>query len=456
MNLCIVNPASGTVLSEVETDSPERVSGKLARAREAQRAWHGLPVEERVRHVRAALGSFRREREEIAREVSLQMGKPIREARGEVDTMLARAEHMLSIAPACLAPERLPEKPGFERRIEHEPLGVVLDIAAWNYPLLVPINVVVPALLAGNAVVLKHSPKTPLTGLRFEQVFAQLPVPGILSAVTVPDARAGALVDDPRVDHVCFTGSVATGRSVYRAAAARLIGAGLELGGKDPAYVAEDADLEFAAANVVEGACYNAGQSCCAVERAYVHRSVYARFLELAQAALGALRMGDPLDEGTTLGPLVDARALSVVEAQVGEARSKGARVLCGGRRWSGSRGFHYEPTLLADCPEDSAAMREETFGPLLPVRAVESDEEAVARMNDSRYGLTASVWTRDAARADRLARDLVAGTVYQNRCDYLDPELPWTGVKESGIGSTLSRYGFFGLTRRKSVHLRR
>ncbi len=456
MNLTLVNPATGAVLREVETDSPEAVEAKLERAREAQQEWRALPLDARTSAVRSAVEYFRTEREAVAREVSQQMGKPLREARGEVDTLLARAEHMLSIASAALAPEILPHKPGFVRRIEHEPLGVVLDIAAWNYPLIVPINVVVPALLAGNAVVLKHSPKTPLCGLRFERAFADLPVPGVFSAVTVPDARAGALVADPRVDHVSFTGSVATGRGVYRAAAERLIDAGLELGGKDPAYVAEDADLDFAAANVVEGACYNAGQSCCAVERVYVHRAVYARFLERAHAALLALRMGDPLDADTTLGPLVDPRALGTVDAQVQEARAKGARVLCGGQRWPGSTGYFYEPTLLADCPDDSAVMREETFGPVVPVCPVAGDEEALRRMNASRYGLTASVWTQRAARADRFARELVAGTVFQNRCDYLDPELPWTGVKESGLGSTLSRYGFLGLTRRKSVHLRR
>jgi acyl-CoA reductase-like NAD-dependent aldehyde dehydrogenase len=243
---------------------------------------------------------------------------------------------------------------------------------------------------------------------------------------------------------------------VYLAAAERLVDVGLELGGKDPAYVAADADLEFAAAHVVEGACYNAGQSCCAVERAYVHETLYERFLERARAKMQELVIGDPLDEKTTLGPLARREALDLLESQVDDALRRGARLLLGGKRLAGSRGNGFAPTLLADVPNDALVMQEESFGPILPVASVANDEEAVLRMNDSRYGLTASVWTRDGRRAERLAHELEAGTVYQNRCDYLDPSLPWTGCKESGIGSTLSRYGFLHLTRRKSLHLRR
>jgi acyl-CoA reductase-like NAD-dependent aldehyde dehydrogenase len=454
--LRVVNPASGELVREVACDSRAALDRKLDRAREAQRRWRARPLGERVAELREALAYFRREKEAIARDVTLEMGKPIAQARGEVDTLLARAEHMLSIAPECLAPEELSAKPGFAMRIEHEPLGLVLDIAAWNYPLIVPVNVVIPALAAGNAVALKHSPKTPSAGAHFERALASLSEPAAFAHVIVPDAEASALVADRRVDHVSFTGSVRTGRSVYRTASERLIDVGLELGGKDPAYVAADADLDFAAANVVDGACYNAGQSCCAVERVYVHESVYAAFLERARKVMEAYRLGDPLDEKTTMGPLVDRAALEKVEEHVQDAVRRRARLLHGGRRVPGSPGFFYEPTLLADCPEDALVMREETFGPVLPACTVASDDEAIARMNQSNYGLTASVWTRDAARAERFARELEAGTVYQNRCDYLDPSLPWSGCKESGIGSTLSRYGYLHLTRRKGVHFRR
>jgi acyl-CoA reductase-like NAD-dependent aldehyde dehydrogenase len=455
-SLHILNPASGAPVREVACDEPAAVEQKLARARAAWPRWHALPLERRLAELAAAFETFRRDKEIVARDVTREMGKPIVQARSEVDTLLARVEHLLALAPSALAPESVPAKPGFELRVEHEPLGVVLDIAAWNYPLIVPVNVVLTALAAGNAVVLKHSPKSPSAGEHFARALATLSVPGVFQHVIVPDERAGALVDDARIDHVAFTGSVATGRRVYEAASARLVGVGLELGGKDPAYVAEDAELAFAAENVVDGACYNAGQSCCAVERAYVHARVYADFLERATLVLQAYRLGDPSEETTTLGPLVDAAALAKVEAHVTDALARGARLLCGGRRPPGLAGFFYEPTLLADVPADALVMREETFGPVLPVAAVRDDDEALARMNDSRYGLTASVWTKDAARAERFARALEAGTVFQNRCDYLDPGLPWTGWKESGLGSTLGRHGFLGLTRRKSVHLRR
>ncbi len=456
MSLTITNPATLDVVRTIETDDAAARSRKLDGARAAFLKWRRVPLERRITEVRAAMETFRRDKEAIAREISLQMGKPVAQARGEVDTLLARVEHMLEIAPTVLAPEVLPEKPGFARRIEREPLGVVLDIAAWNYPLLVPVNVIVPALVAGNAVVLKHSPKTPLTGMRFEQALSTLSVPGIFAHVVVPDSEAASLVADPRVDHVAFTGSVKTGKSVYKIAGERMIDAGLELGGKDPAYVAEDADLDFAAENVVDGACYNAGQSCCAVERVYVHHSLYDRFLERAQKNVAAYRLGDPLDDATTMGPLIDERALEAVHAQLRDALAKGARIVSGGRRWKDGRGWYWEPTLIADCPADADVMREETFGPIVPVCAVKGDAEALALMNDSRYGLTASIWTKDPARVERIARDLDVGTVFQNRCDYLDPALPWTGVKDSGMGSSLSQYGYYALTRPKSLHFRR
>jgi acyl-CoA reductase-like NAD-dependent aldehyde dehydrogenase len=454
--LKVVDPATGEVAREVRCDTDSALDAKLEAARRAQRAWRSRPVSERVRELSSFLAYFREAKESVALDVSREMGKPLREARGEVEVLLARSECMLSLAEKALAPETLSEKAGIERRIEHAPLGLVLDIAAWNYPLIVPGNVVLPALLAGNAVVLKHSPKTPAAGEHFEKALARLSDPALFAHVVLPDSRAGGLVSDARIDHVAFTGSVRTGRRVYETAASHLAGVGLELGGKDPAYVAEDADLDFAAANLVEGACFNAGQSCCAVERVYVHERVWARFLERALRAMAELRIGSPQDEHTTLGPLVDEAARARVEAQVADALERGARLLSGGRGLRAQVGFFHEATLLADCPDEALVMREETFGPVLPARSVRNDEEALACMNDSPYGLTASIWTTDPARAEHFARELEAGTVYQNRCDYLDPNQPWTGWKQSGLGSTLSRYGFLGLTRRKSIHLRR
>lgn len=455
MPLQLVNPYRAEPLREVALDSWSAAQQKLERARAAQARWRRVPLEQRMRAVEQANAFFETNAEEIARDVSRQMGKPIREARGELKTLLARSRHMLSISPQALASEDVAGKPGFALRIEHEPLGVVLDIAAWNYPLIVPVNVVVPAVIAGNVVLLKHSPITPLIGAWFERAFAGLAVADLVQNVVVTNEDAERLVADPRIDYVSFTGSVATGLRVYRTAAQRVVDVGLELGGKDPAYVAEDADLAFAAENVVDGACYNAGQSCCSVERAYVHTRHYDAFLEKARAHLLAYKLGDPLDEATTMGPIAREAQLALFERHVQDARQRGARVLCGGKRPSGLSGWFYEPTLLADVPNDALVMQEETFGPFLPVARVISDDEAIARMNDSRYGLTASVWTSSRERAERFARELDAGTVYQNRCDYLDPALPWSGHKESGIGSTLSHWGFAHLTRRKSIHFR-
>jgi acyl-CoA reductase-like NAD-dependent aldehyde dehydrogenase len=456
MALRVVNPFNQEVVAELALDDDAQVRAKVAAARRAFERWSRRPLGERAERVQAGLQRFRARGEEIAREVTLQMGKPIREARREVQTLFERAEHMMAIAAETLAPEVLPAREGLHRRIEHAPLGVVLDIAAWNYPLLIPVNVVVPALLAGNAVLLKHSARTPLCGERFAQAFADPDLPGLVASLNIGHEQTAALIADPRaVDYVAFTGSVAGGRSVYRQASQRILDVGLELGGKDPAYVAEDADLDFAVDGVVDGACYNAGQSCCAVERVYVHRRLYDEFLARARAVMERYRLGDPLDERTTLGPLAGSRALDLLERQVEDAVRRGARSLLGGRRLPDTRGNFFPPTLLADVPNDAEAMQEESFGPLLPARKVADDEEALRLMNDTRYGLTASVWTRDRERADRLAGELRAGTVYQNRCDYLDPALPWTGVGESGMGSTLSRYGFYHLTRRRSIHLR-
>jgi acyl-CoA reductase-like NAD-dependent aldehyde dehydrogenase len=453
--LAVVNPYNQEIAAELPYDGPGEVEAKLARARAAFETWRCIPVEERVHRVREGLRRFRSAAAEIARDVALQMGKPIREAQREVETCCERAEHMISIAAEGLAPELLPEKPGFHRRIEHAPLGVVFNLAAWNYPLLIPVNVVVPALLAGNTVLLKHSARTPLCGLHFERAYGSLEPAGLVSSLILTHEETAQVIRDPRVAHVAFTGSVEGGAATAREAAGRFIDVGLELGGKDPAYVAADADLDFAVANVIDGACYNAGQSCCAVERVYVHRDLHDAFLSRALEALGSYRLGDPLDEATTMGPLARRSALDLFERQVNDAVRRRARLLFGGRRLAGATGNFFPPTLLADVPNDAEAMQEETFGPLVPVLSVAGDDEALALMNDSRYGLTASVWTRDRDRAERFARDLEAGTVYQNRCDYLDPALPWTGWRDSGKGSTLSRHGFLHLTRRKSIHFR-
>ena len=455
MHLKVVNLFDQKVMADLPFDQGKMLEKRIAGAREAYEHWRLLSLKDRARLVERGLKYFREHAEEIARDITLQMGKPLTQARGEVKTFFHRAEYMLSIAKETLSPEILPAKPGFHLRIEHAPLGVVYNIVPWNYPLLTAVNVVVPALLVGNTVLIKQSPLTPLIGRHFENAFEKVNPPNLVTNLVITNAQASRLINDRRINYIAFTGSVVTGTKVYRQAAKRLLDVGLELGGKDPAYVAQDADLDFAVENIIDGACYNAGQSCCAVERVYVHRSLYHDFLDRAKYLLKRYRLGDPLDEKTTMGPLARREALPFLEGQVREAVRRGARLLLGGKRLKGTRGNFFPPTLLADVPNDTRVMQEESFGPLVPVAPVADDAEALVRMNDSRYGLTASVWTGDRERAERFARDLEVGTVFQNRCDYLDPSLPWTGARDSGIGSTLSRYGFYHLTKRKGIHLR-
>lgn len=445
------NPYDRTEIRRLDPDNDEQMMAKLARAHEAYRAWRSVPLSERITEIEKCLKYFKLNRNGIAVDVTRQMGKPLRQARAEVDAMLHRAQTCLELAEEALAPLELSHKSGLMRRIEHQPLGVVMAIAAWNYPLLIPINVIIPGLLAGNAVLLKHSPLTWLTGRSFADAFADLG-PGLVNDLIIDHKQAARLMTDRRIAHVSFTGSVRGGQEVYQTvASSRLIDVGLELGGKDAAYVAEDADLEFTVKNVVEGALYNAGQSCCAVERVYVHDSRYREFVELAEHELDKYVIGDPLEDSTTLGPMARRQSLHFLEDQVFDATDHGADLITGGELF----GPFFRPTLLVDVPQDAKVMREESFGPLVPVARVDSDEQAISYIDDSKYGLTASIWTTDVERAEHFASKLEVGTVFQNRCDYLDPALPWSGLRDSGKGSTLSASGFFHLTRRKSIHFR-
>jgi acyl-CoA reductase-like NAD-dependent aldehyde dehydrogenase len=455
LNLVVTNPFNQQTVCELPTDSALAVEDAVDRAVAAQRQWARIPLAERCRQVRAGMEKFKSNLEQVARDVTLQMGKPLKQARGEFNTMCDRAEYMLSIAEETLRPDILPEKQNFIRRIEHAPLGVVFNVAAWNYPLLIPINVLVPALIAGNTVLLKHSAKTPLTGRQFAEAFAGLEVPNLVTNLLLKHDATARLIEHRGVDHVAFTGSVEGGREVYRHTAQRFIDAGLELGGKDPAYVAEDADLDYAAANCVDGACYNAGQSCCAVERVYVHHTLYDAFLAKAKAALEEYVLGDPMNEATSMGPLASRNAPKFLESQVQDAVRRGARLLTGGGPVADQAGNFFAPTLLADVSNNAEIMQEESFGPTLPVLSVRDDDEAIRLMNESRFGLTASVWTSSLERAERFGREVNAGMIYQNRCDYIDPAQPWTGWGESGKGSTMSKYGFFHLTKRKAIHFR-
>jgi acyl-CoA reductase-like NAD-dependent aldehyde dehydrogenase len=451
----LVNPATEDVFRIIEPTSEAELESILSRMRAAQALWRDVPVEQRVEICCQFITAFRSMKDAVALDITRQMGKPIGQSRREVDTMLDRAETMVRLAPGALQDDVLPPKEGFRRFIRHEPLGIVLDIPAWNYPLLIAVNVIVPALLSGNAVLIKHARLTPLCGDAFVEAFRKTSLPhDLVASVHVSHGAIRKLVEARAVDFISLTGSVEGGRQVYQEASSRLLDMGLELGGKDPAFVREDANFAFAVENLVDGAFYNAGQSCCAVERIYVMRRLFPRFVEAYVAEVKKYKLGSPEDEATTVGPLAQRKTVEFMEFQVGQAVARGARVLTGGRRLPGP-GYYFEPTVLVDVNHDMSVMMEESFGPVIGIMAVASDEEAVRLMNDSPYGLTASIWTEDIERGEKLAHQTAAGTVYINRCDFLDPELPWVGIKDSGHGCTLSRLGFLYLTRPKSFHLR-
>jgi acyl-CoA reductase-like NAD-dependent aldehyde dehydrogenase len=451
----LVNPATEEIFRAVEPTSEAELAAVLERMRAAQLKWRDVPVRERVEICREFVGAFRAAKESVALDITRQMGKPLVQARREVDTTLDRAETMLRLAEPALRDDALPAKEGFHRFIRHEPLGIVLDIPAWNYPLLIAVNVVVPALLAGNAVLIKHSRLTPLCGDAFVDAFRKTSLPpDLVASVHVGHATVGRLVERRAVDFISFTGSVEGGREVYRQASAQLLDMGLELGGKDPALVLEDANFDFAVSNLVDGAFYNAGQSCCAVERIYVMRPLFSRFVDAYVGDVKKYRVGNPEDAATDIGPLAQRKAVELIESQIHQAVSRGARVLTGGERERGP-GYFFQPTVLTGVDHGMSVMMEESFGPVIGIMPVDSEEEAVSLMNDSPYGLTASIWTEDVARGETLAGRTAAGTVYVNRCDYLDPELAWVGIKDSGHGCTLSHLGFLHLTRPKSFHIR-
>lgn len=452
------SPVDGSLYVERELSAAPQLVELARRASSAQLVWRRIPLPERCRMVQKFIEYFASRAEEIARELTWQMGRPIRHSPSELRGLAERAAYMAEIAPQTLADVDVGPKEGFTRFIRREPVGVVLVLAPWNYPYLTAVNPVIPALVAGNAVLLKHSDQTPLCAERFRDALAEACLPAdVFQAVHAGHAAIGELIGSGSVDFVAFTGSVAGGDAVQRAAAARRIGVGLELGGKDPAYVRADADFDFAVENLVDGAFYNAGQSCCGVERIYVAAPLYRRFVDAFVALTLEYRLGNPLDTDVTLGPLVRTSAAEVVRAQIREAVALGAKALIDPKRFDADApGTPYlAPQVLTDVNHQMLVMTEESFGPVVGIQAVESDAEAVSLMNDSRYGLTASLWTRDEDAAIALGDQLATGTVFLNRCDYLDPALAWTGVKDSGRGCTLSRFGFDAFTRPKSFHLR-
>lgn len=455
--LHVDNPFTLNVACEVPLAEWADIDRVLSLAHVGARLAEALTLAERKALVERATQVMERRAEEIASEISRMMGKPLAQARGELRTMAARARTMIELADQGLAPIDAGGDDGIARRILKLPLGVVLDFPAWNYPLLTAVNVIMPAVLAGNAVIVKHSPRSPLCGARFAEAFREAGAdPRIVQSLDCSHELSERMVGDERVDHVVFTGSVLGGRRISQAAGGRFLQIGYELGGNDPAYVAEDADLTRALDGLVDGAMYNAGQSCCAVERVYVHARHYDAFIEGARQLAEAYVLGDPLASETTMGPIAQPQHVEELEGMVRDARRAGATVVCGGECTQiEGRGRFFRPTVLAGVTQDARVMREEQFGPILALQKVASDEQALERMNDSVYGLTASVWTRDRARAEQFGRSLHFGTVFMNRCDFVDPRLPWSGVGLSGRGHSLSVLGFDQLTRTRSLHLK-
>ena len=452
-----ISPVDGSVYAEREALGFDAAKAAIARARKAQTAWARRPLEERVRLVMKGVARLNDMADEVVPEIAWQMGRPIRYG-GEFRGFNERAAYMASVAAEALKPYVVEDSASFERRIEREPYGLVIVIAPWNYPYMTAINTVAPALMAGNAVVIKHASQTLLVGERMVRAFVEAGLPeDVFVNLFLDHDTTSRLIADGNFNFINFTGSVAGGRAVERAAAGTFAGLGLELGGKDPAYVMEDAALDAAVDTLMDGAFFNSGQCCCGIERVYVHESLFDRFVEQSVAFVSAYRLGNPLDQATTLGPMAHKRLAAIVRAQISEALSKGAKGLVDqGLFPADDRGAYRAPQILVDVDHSMNVMRDESFGPVVGIMKVRNDAEALELMNDSPYGLTASLWTQDTERATRIGQNIETGTVFMNRADYLDPALCWTGVKETGKGGSLSVLSFQNLTRPKSYHFKK
>jgi acyl-CoA reductase-like NAD-dependent aldehyde dehydrogenase len=452
----ILNPATNTVIAEVAEDGTASVRAKYQRARAAQPAWAAVPMKRRLEAIQKFRECITQTHEKLAQTLTREVGKPIKQSRSELNGLLGRIDFFLAEAARVLREEKVfaDAKQKLEERISHEPLGVIANISAWNYPYFVGGNVFIPALLAGNAVLYKPSEFASLTGMHIAEMLVASGVPEDVFIPVIGGGKTGAALLNQPVDGVFFTGSYATGASIGAKAGRKMIKVQLELGGKDPVYVCEDVDVGTAAASIADGAFYNTGQSCCSVERIYVHESVHDAFVRAFVAEVKGFRMGDPTDETTYIGAITRRPQLDVLRKQVADAKRRGAKLLIGGNIVR-QKGNWFEPTVFADVNHKMALMKDESFGPIIGIQKVKDDAEAVALMNDSEYGLTAGVYTPDAKRARGILAQVHSGSVYWNCCDRVSPRLPWSGVGHSGIGLTLSTYGIATFTRPKAWHLR-
>jgi len=452
--LTVNNPATGQKIADLPADTTASVAAKAAAARAAQPAWAATPLETR----KACIAKFRagivRDLEPLAAVMTRETGKPIKMSRNELNGLLGRIDFFLEEIELSVATETVYDEGGMTEQIQHMPLGVVANISAWNYPWFVGCNVIVPALLTGNAVLYKPSEYAAMTGLEIARLLHEAGVPRDVMACLVGTGEVGTALLAQNIDGVFFTGSVATGRKIAQAVGGRFIKLQLELGGKDPTYVADDADPKAAAESLADGAMYNTGQSCCSVERIYVHEKIHDAFVAAFVDTVKGFKAGDPMDDGTYIGAITRAPQLDVLDAQVADAQAKGAKLLVGGARGAGP-GNWYQATVFSGVDHTMELMKEESFGPIIGIQKVAGDAEAVTLMNDTRYGLTAGVYTPSEARAAAVLAQVNAGSVYWNCCDRVSPRLPWSGVGDSGVGLTLSTYGIDTFTRPKAWHLR-
>ncbi len=451
----IYNPATGEYIREVSEDTRDSIASKFEQAKAAQAAWSRVPLDERTECLKKFATILENQIENLAAVLTSEVGKPLQQARNEVNGARARIHWLTSHASKYLVDEVMVNEVGLEERISYEPLGVVANISAWNYPYLVGVNVFVPALLAGNAVLYKPSEYATLTGLEIARCLHLAGIPPHVFQVVVGDKLAGEALLDLPLQGYFFTGSYKTGKYIYERVASKMVPCQCELGGKDPLYVADDvADIKAVAAGTADGAFYNNGQSCCAVERIYVHEKVYDRYVEEFVKEVKSYKMGNPTEPGTYIGPLTRPTQVEFLAGQVKDAVAKGAKLETGGHP-VGRKGFYFEPTVLTNVSHDMSIMRDESFGPVIGIMKVKSDEEAIQKMADTEYGLTAAVYSSDRARAERILAQVDAGTGYWNCCDRVSAAVPWSGRKHSGFGSTLSHAGLRAFTHPKAYHLR-
>nr|WKN39221.1 aldehyde dehydrogenase family protein [Tunicatimonas sp. TK19036] len=451
----IINPATEAIITTLEEDTATTAAEKYEKVRQGQRAWKKVPLPERIAALKKFSELLSTKADELAKILSSEMGKPINQAHGELKGARGRIKFFLENSEKWLADESIHQEEGLVEKIVYEPLGVIANISAWNYPYLVGVNVFVPALIAGNGVLYKPSEYTTLTGLKIEELLHRAGVPEDVFQMVVGGGEVGKALLDLPLDGYFFTGSYRTGKSIYEAVAPKMVPCQLELGGKDPLYVPDNSsNIPKVAQAAVEGAFYNNGQSCCAVERIYVHEKVYDDFLDAFVKEVQTLKLGNPEDSEVFIGPLARKDQIAVLEQQVKDAMEKGATLLTGGKK-ADQKGYYFDPTVLTNVNHQMQVMKEESFGPIIGIQKVESNEEAVALMQDTEYGLTAAVYCDTQEEAEEILSQIDSGSAYWNCCDRVSANLPWSGRKHSGIGATLSYHGIRAFVKPKAYHLR-